>query len=264
MRDLYTFKNLGRVGRLGNQLWQIAGTIGQATQNGGTAYIRPSWRYKRFFSVPENYFVKPNVKNKVIDGGTEYFQDLGYWKNISNLIHDYFQPSNFAIERLFDLNTDFQIIDDVSLTTCAVHVRRGDYLEHPDLFPFTGVNYYANAFDKIEESESDVLYVVFSDDIKWCRETFVNAFPTRNFMFVDGVSTPVEVADRPKVPSDQFDLFLMSLCDYHIISNSTFSWWGAWLSRNSEVLFPSRWYGPGLDHIDWRLMIPDSWIEVEV
>lgn len=262
MKDLYTFKNLGRVGRLGNQLWQIAGTIGQATSTSNEAYIRPSWAYKKFFSIPENYFKKPKFKTRVIDGETEYFQDLDYWKHIEGSVHSFFQPSNYSMDILFDSNKDFKIIDNSVFTTCSVHVRRGDYLEHPNLFPFTGIAYYKNSFDEIEKRCSDILYVVFSDDIGWCRETFTKEFPEKNFLFVEGITTPVEVVDRPKVPADQFDLFLMTLCDYHIISNSTFSWWGAFLSKDSKVLYPSRWYGSGLNHIDWKLMIPKEWIEI--
>lgn len=261
MPSLYTFKNLGKVGRLGNQLWQVAGAIGQAEAAGGEVYIRPSWPYRKFFLVPDDYFEKKH--GDVIDGGTEYFQDLGFWKHIDANIHAYFQPSSYALERLSTLE-DFNIIDNANLTTCAVHVRRGDYLEHPDLFPFTGIQYYENCFDIVEAQEPDVLYVVFSDDINWCKQTFTRAFAGKNFLFVEGTVTPVDVNQRAKVPADQFDLFLMSLCDYHIISNSTFSWWGAYLSDDEKVLYPSRWYGEGLSHVDWTLMIPDTWVKVEV
>ena len=73
----YTFKNLGRVGRLGNQLWQIAGIAGQASCDGSKFYVRPSWEYKKYFSLPDLAYLKP-VNGEIVDGGTEYFQDLNY------------------------------------------------------------------------------------------------------------------------------------------------------------------------------------------
>lgn len=260
MKKLYTYKNIGKVGRLGNQLWQIASLIGQSSKTDNYAYIRPSWPYRKFFSIPDDYFIKPKEKTLVVDGETEYFQDLNYWSDSFDEVHSFFQPSKLVLENEYFLSNAHNEVSE----SCAVHVRRGDYLENPNLFPFVGLNYYKNAFKEIESKSTNIIYMVFSDDIDWCKENFEREFPDKTFFYVNGIVTPVDIGSRPKIPSDQFDLFLISLCDYHIISNSTFSWWGSFLSNNKDVIYPSRWYGPGLSHINWKLMIPDSWIEVSV
>lgn len=254
--ETWTYKNLGRVGRLGNQLWEIAGIAGLS--NGQNFYVRPSWDYKSYFSLPDPAYVKPKG-TKIIDGGTEYFQDLRYWSHIVDEVHGWFQPSEKSLE-IMRVNYDLDHMK--SLTTCSIHVRRGDYLENPNLFPFVGLNYYKNAINKVCSLDDNVTFFVFSDDIEWCKENFSSI--DKNFVYIKGVARPVEVRDRKGEPEDQFDLFLMTECDYHIISNSTFSWWGAFLSDDKNVLYPSRWYGPGLSNINWKLMIPNSWEMVEV
>ncbi len=118
-----------------------------------------------------------------------------------------------------------------SRETVGIHVRRGDYLALPHRFPFVGTTYLKRAVGRFPRN---FLFVVCSDDVPWCRRFFTGRnFPGREFLFVEGES----VWD---------DLFAQSFCRHNIISNSTFSWWGAWLNGNpgKRVVFPSRWFGP--------------------
>ena len=87
---------------------------------------------------------------------------------------------------------------------------------------------------------------VFSDDIEWCKENI--SFPYKT-IFVKG--------DEEKV---ELDMWLMSFCDHNIISNSSFSWWGAWLNENAEkyVIAPSQWFRKNIQHD----IIPASWIKI--
>lgn len=113
----------------------------------------------------------------------------------------------------------------------GVSVRRGDYLKLPHRHPFVGARYLYNA---VHRFPVDALYVVCSDDIPWCRHFFsVKRFPGREFMFVENEGILEQ-------------LYIHTLCAHNIISNSTFSWWGAWLNPNPQkkVVFPARWYGP--------------------
>ena len=115
--------------------------------------------------------------------------------------------------------------------TVSIHVRRGDYLDLPHQHPFVGRDYLRHAVSRFPRGTR---FMVFSDDIPWCRKFFKGA----NFRFSEGK----DVVD---------DLFLMSWCDHHICSNSTFSWWGAYLGRRGRVIFPSLWYGMALRHLDY-------------
>ena len=73
----YSFKQLGDVGRLGNQLFQIAWTYAQAKAHGGDVCIIPNWDYKPFFRIPEEFYREAGPRS--IDGGREFYQDLDYW-----------------------------------------------------------------------------------------------------------------------------------------------------------------------------------------
>lgn len=114
----------------------------------------------------------------------------------------------------------------------SIHVRRGDYLKLPQNHPFVGADYLRRAVASFPEGTE---FMVFSDDIPWCKSFFKGP----QFRFAEGGN----VID---------DLFLMSWCDHHICSNSTFSWWGAYLGRRGRVIFPSMWYGMALRHLDCR------------
>lgn len=111
----------------------------------------------------------------------------------------------------------------------AIHVRRGDYMRLSHCHPFVGEKYFIDCLALIPEIKD---FMVFSDDIKWCKTFFPKAFPERKFCFVEGTN----MID---------DLHLQSLCRNNIISNSSFSWWAAYLNRNSDkkIFAPSNWFG---------------------
>lgn len=121
----------------------------------------------------------------------------------------------------------------------SIHVRRGDYLRLPHRHPFVGKKYLLEAIERFPSNR----FLVFSDDIPWCKSFFRGSI----FYFAEGNSV-LE------------DLFLMTKCQGgHICSNSTFSWWGAYLSpyvanNIHKVIFPSMWYGPAVDIKDWSGM----------
>ena len=100
----------------------------------------------------------------------------------------------------------------------------------------------------------DRTYIICSNNLDLCREQEV--FKGNNFYFND-ITTKVE--------KSHFDLCLISKCSDFITSNSTFSWWGAYLSQNStkRVIAPTPWYGPGLQHISTEDLYPDSWEVIE-
>lgn len=130
----------------------------------------------------------------------------------------------------------------------AVHVRRGDYVstgasdEWGDL---AGDGYYDRAVAAIG---SDVKYLVFSDDIPWCRQS-------------------LGVEDALYVDLDAYtSLCMMTGCDINVIANSTFSWWGAYLNRGADVYAPSRWYGPAMpapNDVQNDILLP-SWRKIPV
>ncbi len=109
--------------------------------------------------------------------------------------------------------------------TCSVHVRRGDYGLTGWKYVPLGADYYERAIEFMRDHECK-RFLVFSDDIEWCKENF-----PKDFEFVTALS-------------DIQSLCLMSKCSYHIIANSTYSWWGSWLADpgSKTVIAPHTWY----------------------
>jgi hypothetical protein len=262
---VYTYDALELNGRLGNQLWQIAATINLAEQNDGIARFKPDWSYRQFFSVPDEYFEPIPEDAERVDGGHEYFQEYRYFEPIADKIRAFYEPSNLVVDNL-DESRDF--FDDIEqqfgiTAWCAIHVRRGDYLKHPNHFPIMTPKYFSAAIEDVVTRHYRVGFRIFSDDMDWCkenREWF--GFHHSDVVVFEEVNkeTPVEVVDRVDTPTDQFDLFAIASCDEHIISNSTFSWWGAYLSGNPSPIYPNKWFGRGVPNWQrWEHAIPEGW-----
>jgi Glycosyl transferase family 11 len=125
----------------------------------------------------------------------------------------------------------------------SIHVRRGDYVStgYEDTWGnLASDGYYERAVETIGD---DVTYLVFSDDLDWCRRSL----NVERALYVD--------ADHCT------SLCLLTICDVNVVANSSFSWWGAFLNPNAEVYAPSRWYGPamGAPNDVQRDIVPPGW-----
>ena len=136
---------------------------------------------------------------------------------------------------------------------CAVslHVRRGDYATEKhweNLGSICGLNYYRRAIEEMERRLSMPVFYVFSDDLLWVK-TYL---PLENVVYVDW----------NKGKDSWQDMWLMSLCRNHVICNSSFSWWGAWLDAHADklVIAPERWFRHG----EASFICPESWIRIPV
>lgn len=266
MQQCYTYNQLGFNGRLGNQLWQIAWLLGKKA-DGYNIYLDKPWEYQDFFCLDTAIYERPTKFSKIewIDGGWNYFQDLIHFKHCTELVKEQFKPSELSYDYL--LANYPQWFFDGSTHTTAIHCRRGDYTQNPEKFFNLKMSYYNDAIDQLLE-ETDTQFIVFSDDVDYIRKHFNGP----NFHIVEGVESHVDKSRRTGIPQDQWDLFIMSFCDRHIIANSTFSWWGAFLSADTKVFYPSVWYGSKMDCKDsfgvdvkesWMNAMPNSWKVVE-
>ena len=134
----------------------------------------------------------------------------------------------------------------------SLHVRRADYVTNPQANQFHGVSsmeYYNKAIHKIKSIISEPHFFIFSDDITWAKQNMIIDCPT-TFVSHNG-------------PDKNYDdLRLMSFCKHHIIANSSFSWWGAWLAmnKNKVVIAPTRWFNsPDRNTKD---VIPENWFSI--
>ncbi|MCB1131460.1 MAG: alpha-1,2-fucosyltransferase, partial [Verrucomicrobiae bacterium] len=157
-----------------------------------------------------------------------YFQTPRYFESMEQEFRDELK-SLLGISKQ-DRETGWENLgQDVPATSVAVHVRRTDYLVHP-AFRVCGMNYYKNAFDTMRASVPGARFFVFSDDPAWCREN------------LEGQDTTIMDSGNDGIP--MHDLRLMSRASHHIICNSSYSWWAAWLGKKpgQQVIMPDRWY----------------------
>ncbi len=262
-----TYPNLGQAGRLGNQLWEIAATIGIADALNQEASFAP-WDYQPFFSVPSRLFgneVGTPATGHVPwmdDRAKPYLQDYRLIREVEWVVKEYFAPSPLAEATL--AHADFDWFHRLPRPRTALHVRRGDNVTHPvGYHPLRSIEYYQRSLLELPEVAS---VVVFSDDAAWCRAHLPQELG-RTLHFFDGVARPREYVDRQRYLDapvlDWIDLLLMAKCEQHVISNSTYAWWGAYLSQDPQPIYPSNWFGWRVsEYTDASLMFPPQWLEV--
>jgi hypothetical protein len=270
---MITFPALGQAGRLGNQLWQIASTIGIARSRGEDVCF-PDWDYRPYFSLPDEFFSgdpeagtdASTLVPHIAPSAAIYLQDYNLFKDMAAEIREYLTPSDQAFDKVGEHPWMVELLS--SYTVVAVHVRRGDNAYDPGTpdkhlyHPLRSASYYSAAIDVFP---TDVEVMVFSDDIPWCRENMDSILGRRCYFFEGGSVRHKEHEPEYKtaVFTDWVDLAAMTLAPLHIISNSTYAWWGAFISGDPSPVYPTNWFGPKLSHIDTSLMFPDYWIPVQ-
>ena len=228
-------------GQLGNQMFQYSAMRAAALKYNTDIYYSKEYQINEVFKLAETgvfvgnflLYSEPEFsyteipllsKNMVLRG---FFQSEKYFKDFEEEIRkDFiFKSPSFS---------DVEWLDAISL-----HVRRGDYLKTPGYHPVCPMDYYVKALEIMPK----VKIIVFSDDISWCKNNFVGD----RFSFSEN-------------RTNNQDLEYMSKCKNHIIANSSFSWWGAWLGNyNGITVAPKTWFGPE-PNLDTKDIIPEEWI----
>lgn len=206
------------------------------------------------FHKPSNYFVEKYFHH---DPSVELLPDGsyldGYWQS-----EKYFKRIEQIIRREFTVTTppstkNQKLIDKIrSCESVSLHIRRGDYVTNPKTNTLYGTcppEYYEKSIQQIKEKVKRPIYFVFSDDPEWIRSNMITGYP-QHIVDINGPNDAHE------------DLRLMSCCKHHIIANSSFSWWGAWLSNNLKkiVIAPEKWFNNY--HKDEQDIIPEQWVRI--
>ena len=263
------FNALGRMGRLCNQMFQYAALRGLSSKSGAEICI-PYYqdavddgignmlRTELFDSF--NIKVKTGLLNNghapvVQERFFHFDQELFDHCPDHVTLQGYFQTEKYFKHIEQQIRADFTFLDEI-LEPCkemigtiddpiAIHVRRGDYVINSENHFNLPLDYYEAA---LKHFDNDRNVMVFSDDPKWCHEQ--SLFSDDRFIISENTD-------------NRIDLCLMSLCNDFIIANSTYSWWGAWLSsnKNKKVIAPVQWFGKTgytKDH-DTKDLIPETW-----
>jgi len=256
---MITFRKLGRFGRLGNQMFQIAAVIGASIRHEMPARF-PKWEYAQHFkgTLDQSLGWRPFLKvyrergypYQNIPAGSGfpfsgldlegYFQSEKYFEHCTHKIREIFSPAD-EIEDILEAKYGHWLSHP---QTCSIHVRRTDYLRYQDYHPLQTIAYYESCMAAVPGDA--VEFLVFSDDIAWCKSAFLGP----NIHFIE--------EER-----DVVALQLMARCKHNIIANSSFSWWGAWLNLHPEkkVFAPRNWFGPQALNHDIRDLIPANWVK---
>lgn len=219
-----SFSRLGQMGRLGNSLFQIASVCGIAAKLNTTAHF-PNWRYSRYFKTKlgrlgRKFQTLYEPHFHYTDHWIEDLKDYNGW-----LQSDKYFESRGKVKELFEFDNIFKELvkakhgTKLSKETIAISIRRGDFVGNAN-YEQIPVKFFIGALLKFDYENYNLLF--FSDDISYCKTHF-ECLP--NAFFIDG--EPIE------------QLCLMTMCENHIISSSTFSWWGAYLSESKRVIRPS-------------------------
>lgn len=229
-------------GGLGNQMFQIATTIGYAM------------KHNMPYEIPENKYFNhlPKLTNEKIEYTYKEpkhpYQEIPFSNNIC--LDGYFQTEKYFNHCRQQIIYAFKL-HPIYNNKVSIHVRRGDYLkETADRFPVIDNEYIKKSINYFNDKGYNN-FLIFSDDINWCKKNINSGiYNNSNFKYSED-TTEIQ------------DLRLMSGCEHNIISNSTFSWWGAWLNQNPNkiVIAPKKWFGKEMN-LDSTDICPANWIRM--
>ena len=279
---MITFRKLGSLGRLGNQMFQYASLRGIAEKNnenwsipvkgtGITDYCLldcfelKSAKFIENYNLPTKksrwFHFDENMLNKTKNCNLEDFlQTEKYFLHIKSKILEDFTFKKEIIERIK------HILNKIDNNTAFLHIRRGDNVGHPFLVndPSENLSYYSKALTHFDKN---IKFLVVSDEIEWCKnQTF---FQDSRFIFseewekFDSECWLASGNAKSTVPF--YDLCLMSFCNGAIIPTSTFGWWGAYLQKNrtNNIVTQFPWFGPELEKkSNSKDIVPNSWLKL--
>jgi hypothetical protein len=218
-----------------------------------------AWQYKLFRKLLRAVYVYQQ-ENEYIDlkslSGFRvaylegYFQSEKYFSHIRGILMKEFRFPN--IDDVINQQWESEIV--TAGCSVSVHIRRGDYLK-PQIEEIHGVLpmlYYYKAIERLHEKYESVKLFVFSDGMEWVKQNFKP--PGCDVVFINNNTGQASWKD----------MALMSLCQHHIVANSSFSWWGAWLSVNEGYTFaPCKWFNPDKVKYDIHDFVPEKWTIIQ-
>lgn len=212
-------------------------------------------RFKIFFKSNKNTLYIEKVKFKFdpevlkrrgsiyLDGG---WQSEKYFKDIEEIIREEFTFKNKPDDN------NIKLLESIKNTnSVCIHARRGDYITNSKVNRFHGtcsIDYYNECIQIIRKRVKNPHFFMFSDDPDWIKNNIK-------------IDAPITYVAHNALDKGYEDLRLMKNCKNFIISNGTFSWWGAWLSENKNkiILAPKKWLNVDIRTPD---LLPDNWIKI--
>lgn len=238
-------------GRMGNNMFMIANAFAKAVEYNKQVVVYKQHVLQGDYDYSKNIFRKVDFTdeyddnrnyNPLVPSDDKHSMYVGYYQS-----EEYFEKYSELIKFLFEPTYDFikeiyQKLPFLNEEVTVISVRKGyDYLGNSGYHPTISLEYIYEALKYIPDNQH---YLIMSDNIEWCKENI----KLENSSFCEGF-----------LPHEQ--MWIMSLCHHYVISNSSFSWWGAYLSRNVDkvVVAPETWFGPDFRGT-WNNMYCKGWI----
>ena len=167
-----------------------------------------------------------------------YFQTDKYFKHCSAIVKKEFTFKEDTVKEV-----DIYINQFKNKKLVSLHVRRAGYLFNTEYHPLCTIDYYNKSMDTLDDGNT--IFICTSDDKNWCEENLKR----KNIVF--NSNSPI------------YDMCLISKCHDHIIANSSYSWWGSWLSNNDnkKIIAPKTWFGPAANNLDTKDIYCDNFIK---
>lgn len=253
---------------LGNILFKIAASYAYSLRYGYDFYIYKNLCQDSHHGKVSDYFnsILSNINIKESsEGSINIFKENSMvYREVPNFNQDIYFYGDFQSESYFcDFKNEVQNLFNLNKTNfngkgiCSLHVRRGDYLNLTHFYEQINNEYYREAIKLFDE---DIKFLVFSNDIEWCKNNFTEKNGYKNIEFSD--------SNNP----NYIDLELMSKCEHNITTNSTFSWWAAYLNKNKnkKIVTPKQWISQHLADLScegnrdryMNEVIPKEWIRL--
>jgi hypothetical protein len=259
---MISINNFGRAGRLGNQIFQFALLFFLNKKKGYQINLPivdcQFWKcfdlqninishhlnnpnrifHERFGSCNFDELVLQQDDNTTFDG---YYQSYMYFDSVKNDLIDCLKFKQHIID---EGNLEYKKYSNKK--TVSMHIRRTDYLDHVNVWGDLFVDkFYDEALKTVNDDTENVL--IFTDDNDFARKHFNKP----NYFIID--------------KDEYVSLYMMTLCDRHIISNSSFAWWGAYLSGKENIICPKPWWPithPGQNSVQKNITKPD-WAHIK-
>jgi hypothetical protein len=268
-----TFSSLGRLGAIGNQMFEYASLRGIADKQNQSWKI-PHKKNSSFYyglmdcfemsSVTDDNFINNENFTRVRESSYSFDSSLFLLNQKDFDLFGYFQSEKYFMHMKDEIRKDFTFKEEnktkISGEYIFLHVRRQDYVELSSFHPPCLYSYYENALQFFPD---DIQVRVYSDDFDWCREHFKSDryILCDNHAYYDESAPNAGLGGRmQKLLIPYYDLYEMSQCKGGIISNSSFAWWGAWLIEDKKypIIAPTPWFGVKLKH-NTKDLIPNDW-----
>ncbi len=232
---LYRYGLDGFLGEIARAPWYLS-TCARLFFGAGRLHISPIQLFKllELQLVQEGGDLRYQPQQLVFQGSgylDGYWQCARYFEDFETRIREDFRLTSIHSDALRSKQKLHAVNEGV---TASIHIRRGDYVTDQganSMHGTLGVHYYESSIAHLTaQIGGDFKLLVFSDDVAWVQKSIHFQLDTT---FVEA-----------NIRNPQIDMHLMASCDHHIIANSTFSWWGAWLnpSRTKTVIAPARWF----------------------